>query len=86
MTQEPLDYMNLVKTLFMFIQCAAIMSSLSKRDDDVDVVKDRDYELKQHYDSLAGDWQTKMMRFIIYDRVVSKISSLLLTGPTTHDV
>lgn len=53
--QEPLDYMNLVKTYTTFVQFISTLCSLSSRDDFVDKIDDRDYELKQHYDFLNCD-------------------------------
>ena len=44
--QEPLDYMNLVKTYTTFVQFISTLCSLSSRDDFVDKIDDKDYELK----------------------------------------
>lgn len=78
-TQEPLDYMNLVKTYTMFLQQLSISQSLSTRDDFVDKIADRDFEIKQHYDFLMYELSAKQMRYSVHSYIMRRLHSKILS-------
>lgn len=84
-TQEPLDYMNLVKTYTMFLQQISVASSYSARDDFVDKVADKDFEIKQHYDFLMCELQAKALRYSVHSYIMRRMHSKILKTATDTD-
>lgn len=71
--QEPLDYMNLVKTYTMFLQHISVLSSTSVKDSYVDEVGDRELQIKQHYDFLHCDLAAKALRYSVHDYIMKRM-------------
>ena len=76
--QEPLDYMNLVRTYTVFLQYISVVSSTSSRDDFVDKINDKDFEIKQHYDFLIYELNSKALRYSLHDYIMRRMHNTIL--------
>jgi len=70
---EPLDYMNMVRTYTMFLQHISVLSSTSFKDTHVNEKEDKDFQIKQHYDFLMTDLPAKALRYSIHDYIMKRI-------------
>ena len=76
--KEPLDYMNLVRTYTVFLQYISVVSSTSSRDDFVDKINDKDFEIKQHYDFLIYELYSKALRYSLHDYIMRRMHNTIL--------
>jgi hypothetical protein len=85
-SQEPFDYMNLVRTYTMFLQYISILSSTSIDDTYIDKVNDRDFHLKQHYDFLDCDLSSKALRYSVHDYIMKRIHRVIYNQKNSADI
>ena len=72
---EPLDYMNIVKTYFMFLHAVSLNSSRSEVDTlNVEKSNNRDkiYFWKQHHDFICNDLKAKALRYYVHSYIVKR--------------
>jgi len=80
---EPLDYMNIVKTYTMFLQHISVFSSVSTNESYIDEHADHNPHIKQHYDFLMCDLPAKALRYQIHDYIMKRIHKTIFnTGKT----
>lgn len=78
--------MNLVKTYTMFLHQLSISQSYSTRDDFVDKIADRDFEIKQHYDFLMFELSAKQMRYSVHSYIMRRLHHKILSQTTDMDI
>ncbi len=84
--QEPLDYMNLVKTYTMFLQHISVLSSTSVKDTYVDEINDNEFQIKQHYDFLHCDLAAKALRYSVHDYIMKRMHKTIFGTKKNSDI